>query len=128
MKLNNLAKTVVLGLAVLLASSAFASNKGSVEVREPFVINGQQLAAGEYQLRWDGSGSTVEVSFMKGKKEMAKTSGKIIPLDKSSSFDSAVVDHATGKATISQVRFAGRKYALAIGDTEKADMTNNSTK
>jgi len=126
--LNHLAKTVVLGLAVLLASSAFASNKGSLQVREPLEVNGQQLAPGEYQLRWDGTGSNVEVSFMQGKKAVAKTSAKVVALDKASDYDSAVVDHANGKATVSEVRFAGKKYALAIGSTEKAEMIGSSSK
>jgi hypothetical protein len=128
MKLNQLAKTVVLGLAVLLASSAFASNKGTLQVRETLVVNGQQLAPGEYQVRWDGAGSDVEVSFMQGKKEVAKASAKVVELDKASAYDAAVVDHASGKSTISGVRFAGKKYALAIGATEKAEMSGNSTK
>ncbi len=126
MKLNYLAKTVVLGLAVLLASSAFASNKGSLHVQEAFEVNGQQLAAGEYQLRWDGTGSNVEVSFMQGKKEIAKASAKIVTLDRASDYDSAVLDHSSGKAAISEVLFAGRKYALAIGATEKAEMGGSS--
>jgi hypothetical protein len=126
--LNNVAKTVVLGLAVLLASSAFASNKGSLQVRESFEVNGQQLAPGEYQLRWDGTGSNVEVSFMQGKKEVAKTSAKVVALDKASNYDSAVIDHSSGKALVSEVRFAGKKYALALGATEKAEMSAGSTK
>jgi hypothetical protein len=126
MKLNNVAKTVVLGLAVLLASSAFASNKGSLQVREAVEVNGQQLAAGSYQVRWDGTGANVEVSFMQGKKEIAKTSAKVIDLQAVSQYDAAVVDHASGKATISEVRFAGKKFALAIGSTDKAEMTNSS--
>lgn len=128
MKLNNLAKSVVLGLAVLLATSAFASNKGTVELREVSEVNGQQLAPGEYQVRWDGTGSNVEVSFMKGKKELAKTSAKVVELDKAYGYDSAVVDHASGKATVSEIRFAGRKYALAIGGTEKAEMSADAGK
>jgi hypothetical protein len=126
--LNHLAKTVVLGLAVLLASSAFASNKGSLQVREPFEVAGQQLAPGNYQVRWDGTGSNVEVSFMQGKKEVAKVSAKVVALDKAYDYDSAVVDHASGKATVSEVRFAGKKYALAIGATEKAEMSGDSGK
>jgi hypothetical protein len=128
MKLNHLAKTVVLGLAVLLASSAFASNKGSLEITEPVQVNGQQLAPGSYQLRWDGTGSNVEVSFMRGKKEIAKASAKVIELNKSSAYDSAVVDHSNGSATISEVHFAGKKYALALGATEKAEMSGAASK
>jgi hypothetical protein len=126
MKLNNLAKAAVLGLAVLLASSAFASNKGSLQVRETVEVNGQQLRAGDYQVRWDGTGSDVEVSFMQGKKEVAKTSAKLVTLDKPYGYDSAVVEHEGGKAAISEVRFAGKKYALAIGGTDKAEMSSST--
>ena len=128
MKLTNLAKTVVLGLAVLLASSAFASNKGTLRVHESSEVAGQQLAAGEYQLRWDGSGSNVEVSFMQGKKEVAKTSARLVNLDKASDNDAALVDHSSGKAIVTEVRFAGKKYALALGATEKAEMSGDSGK
>jgi hypothetical protein len=120
--LNTWAKTVFLGAAVLLASTAFASNKGSLLVRENVEVNGQQLSAGEYQLRWTGSGSDVELSFIKGKKEVLKTAAKVVSLSESPNFDSAVVDHANGKAAMSQVRFAGKKFALVIGATDKAEM------
>jgi hypothetical protein len=128
MKLNHLAKTVVLGLAVLLASSAFASNKGSLQVREAVEVNGQQLAPGDYQLRWDGTGANVEVSFMQGRKEVAKASAKVVALDKASNYDSAVVDHSSGKASVSEIRFGGKKYVLAIGATEKAEMGEASNR
>ena len=127
--LNRLAKTVVLGLAVLLASSAFASNKGTFQAHETLVVNGQQLAAGEYQLRWDGApGSNVEVSFMQGKREVAKASAKVIALDTAPDYDSANVDHSSGKAIVTEVRFAGKKYALALSATEKAEMSESSNK
>lgn len=128
MKLNHVAKTVVLGLAVLLASSAFASNKGTLQVRESVEVNGQQIAPGEYQLRWEGTGPNVEVSVMQGRKEVAKAWAKVLALDKASDYDAAILDHASGKATVSEVRFAGKKFALAIGATEKAEMSGSSTK
>jgi len=128
MKLNNVAKTVVLGLAVLLATSAFALNKGSLQIRDAVEVNGQQLAPGSYQVRWEGTGANVEVSFMQGKKEVAKASAKVIALDNPSNYDSAVIDHASGKASVCEVRFAGKKVALAISATDKAELTGNSTK
>lgn len=127
MKLTHVAKTVVLGLAVLLASSAFASNKGSLVVREALEVNGQQLAPGEYQLRWDGTGSNVEISFMKNNKEVAKASARVVPVDKAPEYDVTIVDRTGGKAAVSELRFAGKKYALAIG-TEKAEMSGSSSK
>ncbi|MGD0507957.1 MAG: hypothetical protein ABSA27_09180 [Terriglobales bacterium] len=128
LNLNNLAKTVVLGLAVLLASSAFASNKGSLQVREAVEVNGQQLAPGQYQVRWDGTGSNVEVSFLRSNKEVAKASAKVVTLDQVSEYDSTVIDHANGKAAVSEIRFSGKKFALAIGSTDKAEMSGGSSK
>ena len=84
-------------------------------------------ASGE-QLRWDGSGSNVEVRVMQGKKEVAKTSAKLVNLDKASDYDAAVVDHSSGKAVVTGVRFAGKKYALALGAIEKAEMSEGSNK
>ena len=128
MKLNNLAKFAVLGLAVLLATGAFASNKGTLNVSETVQVNGQKLPAGEYQVRWDGSGSDVQVSFLKGKKEVAKTSARVVQLDNAPAGDSAVIDHQGGTATVEQVRFAGKKFALAIGGSESSSMSASSSK
>jgi hypothetical protein len=126
MKLNHLAKFAVLGLAMLLATGAFASNKGTLHVDEAVQVSGQQLPAGDYELRWDGTGSNVELSFMRGKKEIAKASAKVVELEQKSSYDSAVIDRSSG-VSLSQVRFAGKKFALAIGG-EASTMSASSSK
>jgi len=124
MNRNILLKSLVFGLAILLATSALASNKGSLNLHEAVQINGQALPAGNYQLRWDGTGANVELSILQGKKVVTKTSARVVQLDKPSAYDSAVVDNASGSPTISQVRFEGKKYALAFGD--KAETSENS--
>jgi hypothetical protein len=126
MNRNSLLKSLVLGLAVLLATSAFASNKGSLHVQEAVQIAGQDLPAGDYQLRWDGSGSNVELSILRGKKVVTKTSAKLVQLDQAASYDAAVVDKSGSSPTISEVRFAGKKYALAIRGGEKAEANEGS--
>jgi hypothetical protein len=128
MKLTNLAKTMVLGLALLLATGAFASNKTSLHFDETVDVNGQQLPAGNYQVRWTGTGSNLELSFMQGKKELAKASAKMVDLDNPSSSDAAVIDHANGKAAISQIRFAGKKSAISLSGSDQASMSNPSNK
>jgi hypothetical protein len=128
MKWNQVAKNVVLGLAVLLASSAFASsNKGSLHLSETAQINGQAVPAGDYELRWEGTGSNVEVSIIRGKNVVTKTSAKVVELKNAFPNDAAVVNHSGGSTTVSEVRFAGKKYALALGESEKAGM-GESTK
>jgi len=127
-KAMTVAKGLVLALAVLLATSAFASNKGSFHAQEAVQVNGQSIPAGDYQLRWEGTGSNVELSFMQGKKEIAKTSARVIELNQASAYDSAIVDHSSGKASVSEVRFAGKKTALAINTGDRASMSDSSTR
>jgi hypothetical protein len=128
MKWNHVAKAVVLGLAVLLATGAFAANKGSLHVQEAVQVNGQQIPAGDYQLRWEGTGSNVELSFMQGKKVVTKASARVIELKDAPAYDAAVVNKSGGTPSVSEVRFAGKKYALAIGGGEKAEMGESSSK
>ena len=69
MKVSRISKGLLLGLAVLLATSAFAANKGSVAVTDPVTVAGKQLAVGNYKLTWDMnkfetvSNATVRIAF-----------------------------------------------------------------
>lgn len=118
-------KSLVLGLAVLLATSAFAANKGSLQIQEPISVNGQQLKPGDYKVQWDGSGPNVELSIMQGKKVVTKVPAHVVDLAATSNADAAVVkNNADGSKSLSEVRFGGKKYALAVGEeAAKADAT-----
>jgi hypothetical protein len=129
MKSNHAVKSVVLALAVLLATSAFAgsTNKGSLHLTEAAQVNGQAVPAGDYQLRWEGTGSDVEVSFMQGKKVVTKAPAKVVELKDAFNHDATVVDKRSSTPTVTEVRFAGKKYALSLANSEKASM-GESTK
>jgi len=118
-------KSLFLGLALLLATSAFAANKGSLQVQEPITVNGTKLPPGDYKLQWDGTGPSVELSIMQGNKVVAKVPAHIVDLDKPSSLDAAVVkNNGDGTKTLSEVRLGGKKYSLAVGEeAAKADAT-----
>jgi hypothetical protein len=124
MKWNHVAKSVVLALAVMVATSAFAgsTNKGSLHLGEAAQVNGQAVPAGDYQLRWEGTGSDVEVSFMQGKKVITKAPAKIVEVKDAFNHDATVVDKTGSTPTVTEVRFAGKKYALVLGGAEKAAM------
>ena len=120
MKFNQLAKSAVLALAVLVASSAFAgnTNKGSVHLSEAVQVNGQSVPAGDYQVRWEGTGANVEVSFMQGKKVVTKSPAKVFELPVTANNDATVIDK--NSSSVTEVRFAGKKIALAIGGEKSA--------
>ena len=118
MKFATVSKGVVMGLALLLASTAFAATKASLTLQSPATINGTQLKAGDYKLQWDGSGPTVEVSIMKGKTVVAKVQAKVVDLNTVAQNSAAVVQrNADGSSTLTGARFEGKKIALELGDT-----------
>jgi len=120
-----LSKSVFLGLALLLATSAFAANKGSLQVQEPLNVNGTKLAPGDYKIQWDGTGPSVELSIMQGKKVVTKVPAHVVDLSSASPSDAAVVkNNGDGTKSLSEVRLSGRKFALAVGEeAAKADAT-----
>ncbi len=118
MKFATISKSVVLGLAVMLASSAFAASKANLNLQNPTTINGTKLKAGEYKLAWDGTGPNVEVSILQGKNVIAKVPAKIVELTSAPSNDAAMVKmNGDGTSTLSGARFQGKKYALEIGES-----------
>ena len=115
MKFTTFAKSLVLGLTLLLASSAFAATKGSLHLQSAATINGTQLKPGDYKLEWDGSGPNVEVSILKGKNVVTKTQAKVVELSSPALNDAAVVQkNDDGTSSITSVRFEGKKVALDL--------------
>jgi hypothetical protein len=83
MSVSKISKGLLLGLALLLATSGFAANKGSLQVDNPVTINGKPLAAGEYTVKWDGAGPNVELNIMKGKNVVATVPARMLDLEQS---------------------------------------------
>jgi len=114
MKSQSILKSLVLGAALLLATGAFAeANKGSMQLGNTVTVAGKQLPAGDYSVKWEGSGSNVQVSFLQGKKVVATAPARLIDLSQKPDNDSAVVKGDNRE--LSEIHFGGKKYALAIG-------------
>jgi len=119
MKAGNLSKGLLLGLTLLLATTLFAagdSNKGSLQTLSAVTVNGTNLPAGDYAVKWEGSGSNVQMSILKGKKVVLTTPAHLVELGAPAAADSAVVKNDNGNRLLSEVRFGGKKYALQIGE------------
>jgi len=118
-------KSLFLGLALLLATSAFAANKGSLQIQEPTSVNGTKLAPGDYKIEWDGTGPSVELSIKQGKKLITKVPAHVVDLNRPAQNDAAVVKNSEdGTKTLSEVRLSGKKFAFAVGEeAAKADAT-----
>jgi hypothetical protein len=123
MKSLIVSKGLFLGLVLLLATTAFAANKGSLQVQEPVTVSGTTLSPGEYKVEWEGSGSNVELSIVQGKKVVAKVPAHMVDLSQPAASNAAVVTkNNDGSRSLSEVRFSGKKYAFAVGEeAAKAD-------
>jgi hypothetical protein len=132
MNFSSSSKIMVLALAVLLTASAFAgseNHKASMELFNAAQVNGSQLAPGQYQVQWEGTGPNVELSIKQGKKLLAKTPARLLTLNDRSINDAVVVNRNNdGSKSVSEIRFAGKRFALALG-AESAEMKSaDSTK
>jgi hypothetical protein len=127
MKFATVTKSLVVGLALTLASSAFAASKANLTLNNPTSINGTSLKAGEYKLQWDGNGPNVEVSIMQGKKVVAKVPAKVVDLSQSSANDAALLkQNSDGTTTLAGARFQGKKFALELGEASDGMQAGSS--
>ena len=121
MKALKISKGVLLGLALLLATTAFASNKGSLAVADNCTVAGKALAKGNYKVSWDGNGPDVQLNIMKGKEVVATVPAHMTELNAASRSDAAVVSHnSDGSMSLSEIRLAGKKYAFTFGGSTQA--------
>jgi len=127
MKFATVSKSLVMGLALLLASSAFAGTKADLVLNNPTTLNGTKLKAGEYKLEWDGSGPNVEVSILQGKKVVAKVPAKVVDLGTPSQNNAAVVTtNSDGSTSLAGVRFQGKKFGIDLGETSDGMQSGSS--
>lgn len=130
MKLSTIFKSMLPGLALLLATGAFAANsanKGSFNVFDPVTVSGHQLAPGQYKLTWTGTGSDVELMILSQGKVVATVPARLIELGQAG-HDNATESHKNddGSQSLTQINFAGKKYALAFGmESAATDSTSH---
>ena len=119
MKLTTIVKNFVPAVALLLAASAFAADnagKGSLQVFQSLTVSGHQLAPGEYQVRWNGADPSVELRILSQGKLVATVPAHVIKLSQAGRANAVESStSADGTRSLSQIDFAGKKYALALG-------------
>ena len=112
---NVFVKSVILTAVVLLAGSAFAASKGSMELLKPATVAGTQLAAGSYTVLWDGQGDQVQLQIFRGKKAITSTSAHLVKLEHPLSENSVVVvPNNDGSRSVSRINFGKKDFALEL--------------
>lgn len=128
MKFATISKSLLLGSAFVLASNAFASTKGNLQLNSAVTVNGTQLKAGEYKVQWEGSGPNVEVSILQGKNVVAKLPAHVVELQTASSHDAAVTrSNQSGPNSLTGLRFQGKKISIELEEASSAMQSGGST-
>ena len=66
-------------MLTILSAPAFASgNSQTVNVPEPMKAGSTQLAAGEYNVTWTGTGPDVQVTFAQNRKVLVTVPAKLV--------------------------------------------------
>ncbi|HXO36554.1 MAG TPA: hypothetical protein VN901_29785 [Candidatus Acidoferrales bacterium] len=128
MKFATVSKSIVLGLALLLASSALAATKGSLQLSDHVTLNGTTLKAGDYKIQWEGSGPNVEVKILRGKNVLATVPAHVIELPAPAPNDAAVTHkNDSGPNSLVGVRFGGKRFALELGEASDSMRASGSS-
>ncbi|HEY3927568.1 MAG TPA: hypothetical protein VGL89_04265 [Candidatus Koribacter sp.] len=87
--MKHLSKVLAVVFGLLMAVSAFAADKNSVNltVMHKSTVSGTTLDPGEYKVVFNRTGDTVQATFLSGKKTVATTSGHF---EQRSTFPSSV--------------------------------------
>jgi hypothetical protein len=127
MKFATVSKSLVLGVALLFASSAFAATKANLQLNNSVVVNGTTLKAGDYKVQWEGSGPNVELSILHGKDVVAKVPARVVELQAPAVSDAAVTRKSdSGPNTLAALRFEGKRFSLELGEASDSMQAGSS--
>jgi len=103
----------VLALMLTLALSAVAKPKsGNITLYHDASVNGTSLPAGDYVVKYDVEGTTVQLTFMQGNKEVASTTGQVKTLPKKVSSNQVVLNNEN--RSIAEIDFGGKDSAITF--------------
>lgn len=95
-------KTLYVGLLALLMTVPVATfaktEKTNVNFDSPTVVAGKKLSAGNYEVKWNGNGPEVQVSFLQNNKVVATAPAQII--DKDNPYNNAIEAQKEGNAQV----------------------------
>jgi uncharacterized protein with FMN-binding domain len=111
--------TVVLILTCLLglggSARAARDNAHSVEISDVVQIGSTKLKPGNYTVKWQGTGPTVQVSFQQNGKTVVTVPGTLKTNDDQVTQDAIVTEATTtGTSTLKEIDFGHHKEALVF--------------
>lgn len=112
------ALAVVVLMLFAVSTLAAKSNRTTVTVSDPVMVNGKTLASGQYTVTWEGSGDQVQVSFLQGKKVVATASAKLVQADVAYDSSALITKQDGNGLNLVAIQPRGSKQSLALSGSE----------
>ncbi|MBN1568101.1 MAG: hypothetical protein JXA73_09655 [Acidobacteria bacterium] len=114
---NRRSMIVIVALLIFsLAAPIMAADAGKAKfaVTRPLYVAGSEIGIGTYDVQWESSGDTSNVTFSAiGKSLVIKAQGKIEQVSKKFDYNSLVIGKdSTGREAIRQLQFRGENIRI----------------
>ena len=101
-------------LTLMLTGAAFAGTVSkTLTFSDPVQVNGTTLQPGDYKVTFDDTTPTTQLTFKKGKKEVATAQAQVKPADKRHT-TSLEFNGEGNSRTLQQIQFGGSSQALVL--------------
>ncbi|HUJ29647.1 MAG TPA: hypothetical protein VLY23_00070 [Candidatus Acidoferrum sp.] len=101
------------GPPVVTPNPKVQSYKESFQISAPVRVSGTQLAAGSYQVTWEGMGPMAQVEILQNGKVVASVRARVVLLTAKSAADvPGTRANSDGSVSLQSLRFAGQAIAL----------------
>jgi hypothetical protein len=102
-------------LLLLTVSALAAENTGRFILPSAAQLNGKDLKAGEYKVRWDGQGPDVQVTVTQGKETVTTATAKLVDRGQKAARNAVVLDSSSGgPSSIVELQLSGKRSALVF--------------
>ncbi len=112
-----LAPFTMLVLAITMSVSALAGTikKDTVTLNQDVQLNGTTIPAGDYKVTCETNGTTAQVKFMQGKKEVASATGHTKELGQKMPTARLLLTNSGGVASIQELDLTGTTTGVVFG-------------
>ena len=112
-----LASFTMLVLAITMSISALAGTikKDTVTLSQDVQLNGTTIPAGDYKVTCETNGTTAQVKFMQGKKEVASATGHTKELGQKMPTARVVLTNSGGVASLQELDLTGTTTGVVFG-------------
>jgi len=111
--------TLVCGtaLTLMLTGAAFAGTVSkTLTFTDPVQVNGTTLQPGDYKVTFDNNAPTTQLTFKKGKKDVATAQAQVKPAGKKAYTTSVEFNGEGSSRKIQQIQFGGTEQMLVLSD------------